>query len=238
MKKLQIICIISMLIITIIIPQIQSTNQNLLINLDCNQLDGLIHHYCEINCGPMQNHDKLDGAELTNQYKEIGIDFIRTHDFNGPTDISTIFPDFTADEEKESSYNFTSSDIYIKSIIQSDSEVFYRLGESASDNKSLREPPVDFEKWANICKHVIMHYNDGWAEGYHYNISYWEIWNEPDLTGFWNGSIQDYYTLYRTTAEIIKEYNPILKVGGPCTSSIYNENFTTKFLHYNPAQNL
>ena len=27
---------------------------------------------------------------------------------------------------------------------------------------------------------VIKHYNSGWANGYHYNIKYWEIWNEPD----------------------------------------------------------
>lgn len=29
-----------------------------------------------------------------------------------------------------------------------------------------------------------MHYNDGWADGFSYNITYWEVWKEPDLGNF------------------------------------------------------
>ena len=39
-----------------------------------------------------------------------------------------------------------------------------------------------------VCKHIVMHYNDGWNDGYHYNIAYWEIWNEPDLEDSERGS--------------------------------------------------
>ena len=42
-------------------------------------------------------------------------------------------------------------------------------------------PPKDPEKWARICEHIIRHYTEGWADGYHYNIRYWEIWNEPEV---------------------------------------------------------
>jgi hypothetical protein len=87
-------------------------------------------------------------------------------------------------------------------------------------------------KWAEVCKHIVMHYNDGWNNGYHYNITYWEIWNEPDLDGFWDGTADEYYTLYHTIVQTLKAYNPSLKIGGPCTSSIADTNFTHGFLTY------
>ena len=36
------------------------------------------------------------------------------------------------------------------------------------------------KKWANVCKHIVMHYNAGWANGFYYNIKNWEVWNEPE----------------------------------------------------------
>ena len=62
---------------------------------------------------------------------------------------------------------------------------------------------------------VIKHYNSGWANGYHYNIKYWEIWNEPDGRMFWTGTPEQYYKLYEITAKAIKNYDPHIKVGGP-----------------------
>ena len=41
--------------------------------------------------------------------------------------------------------------------------------------------PKDFKKWAVICEHIIRHYTEGWADGFFYDMPYWEIWNEPDL---------------------------------------------------------
>ena len=202
------------------------------ISLDCEKINGKIHNYGEINCGPLPNHDIKIGEDLTEQYQEIGIKLIRTHDFSGPTDVSTIYPDWEADPLLESSYDFESSDTYITSIINANCDVFYRLGESASANKSLRNPPLNFSKWAEICKHIVMHYNEGWNNGFFYNIAYWEIWNEPDITGFWNGSAQDYYNLYNITVLTLKSYNNSLKIGGPCTSSLTNINYTTGFLSY------
>lgn len=232
MNRLYLSFIIVILFLSSSLSQSALINQDFLIDLDCDETNGVIKHYGEINCGPLPNLEHRDGVDLTDQYKEVGINFIRTHDFNGPTDISSIFPDFSKNPFLETSYDFSASDIFINSIIESGAEVFYRLGESASTNESLRQPPTDFKKWAEICRHIVMHYNDGWADGYHYNITYWEIWNEPDLTGFWNGTTDQYYELYQMVTNVLKSHDPSLKIGGPCTSSIYNVNFTTKFLTY------
>ncbi len=202
------------------------------INLDYKQTNGIINPFSEINCGPLPNHDVLNAVDLTDEYQDIGISFIRTHDFSGPTDISSIFPDFNADPDLESSYDFTASDQYITSIINAGCNVFYRLGESASADETLCNPPENISKWAEVCKHIAMHYNDGWDNGFFYSITYWEIWNEPDLLGFWNGTAEKYYHLYRKTVETLKAYNSSLKIGGPCTSSLSNADYTTGFLTY------
>lgn len=208
------------------------------INLDCKQTNSIIKPFSEINCGPLPNHDIKNGVDLTNQYKEIGVSFIRTHDFSGPTDISSIFPDWNANPNLESSYNFTMSDKYITAIIDAGSNVFYRLGESASADEKLRNPPDNFSKWAEVCKHIAMHYNDGWNNGYSYSITYWEIWNEPDIVGFWNGTAEDYYQMFHETIKNLKFYNSSLKIGGPCTSSLSNADYTTGFLNYLSENNL
>jgi len=199
--------------------------------LDCLNTYGLIKSYCEINCGPSPVYHG-EGIELTEQYRDIGVDMVRIHDFFGPTDIHSIFPNWSADPFDENSYDFSESDEVIKSIIDAGCKIFYRLGESASDNEILRQPPENYSKWAEVCKHIVMHYNDGWGNGYHYNITYWEIWNEPDLKGFWNGTSEEYYQLYSITAQTLKNYNNSLKIGGPSISSIDNLNYTRLFLEH------
>jgi len=226
------IMVFVLLFLSVFSTSITIDNPHIFLDINCSRTDGMIKYFSEINAGPLPIWYIEGGKDITQEYEETGINFVRTHDFYGPTDISTIFPDWDADVNDPASYNFTSSDEVIKAIGDAGCRVFYRLGESASDNEKLRQPPENFTKWAEVCKHVVMHYNDGWADGYHYNITYWEIWNEPDLKGFWNGTAEQYYELYGITASMLKEYNASLKVGGPCTSSITNDNYTLGFLEY------
>jgi xylan 1,4-beta-xylosidase len=207
-------------------------NQTLTIPLNCSDTNGIIRPFGEINDGPAAVSNASGYADLTNQYQAIGITSIRTHDLNGPTDIHTIFPNLSRDPTDASNYHFETSDNYITKMIQAGCHVYYRLGESAGGNDTLKLPPKNFTAWAQVCKHVTMHYNDGWDNGFHYNIRYWEVWNEPDLAGFWNGTIEQYYLLYQITAETLKAYNASLNLGGPCTSSVYNKNYTDGFLQF------
>jgi len=86
------------------------------ISIDCNKTDGNIKPFSEINSGPLPIY-YVNGADITPSYRSVGINFIRTHDFYGPTDISTIFPDWNADPSKEESYSFSSSDYYVNGIV-------------------------------------------------------------------------------------------------------------------------
>ena len=48
---------------------------------------------------------------------------------------------------------------------------------------------------------------------------YFEVWNEPNLSGFWEGGDQKaYFELYDLTAKTIKTVDPKLRVGGPSTA--------------------
>lgn len=155
---------------------------------------------------------------------EAGIPYTRLHDTFGKyggnmvVDIPNIFRDFNADPDDPTSYDFTFTDAYLKGLAASGLKIVYRLGvtiENAYNIKPMRiAPPADYRKWANICAHIIRHYNYGWADGFHYNIEYWEIWNEPEQPAMWTGTREDYFELYKVTASYLKEQFPELKIGG------------------------
>jgi xylan 1,4-beta-xylosidase len=213
-------------------PASPTMEDTLTILLNCSDINGYIRPFTEINDGPAPVKNTSKYADLTNQYQTIGITSIRTHDLAGPTDIHTIFPNLSTDPTNASNYHFETSDYYITSMINAGCHVYYRLGESASGNDTLKLPPENYTTWAQVCKHITMHYNDGWGHGFFYNIRYWEVWNEPDLSGFWNGTVEQYYALYQITAETLKAYNASIKIGGPCTSSVYDINYTDRFLQF------
>jgi xylan 1,4-beta-xylosidase len=48
---------------------------------------------------------------------------------------------------------------------------------------------------------------------------YFEVWNEPNLDGFWERADREaYFELYDVTARTIKAIDPTLRVGGPATA--------------------
>lgn len=167
--------------------------------------------------------------------KKAGVPYSRLHDVNGAfggnrfVDIPNIFRDFDADVNDPTSYDFTFTDVLIEAMYQYGVEPMFRLGVTIENQANIKAyriyPPEDFQKWAEICEHIIRHYNEGWADGYHYGITYWEIWNEPDndIPGFnqmWLGTPEQYYELYDVTAKHLKScFGDTIKVGGyGCTS--------------------
>jgi len=127
-----------------------------------------------------------------------------------------LFPDFSRDPEDPASYDFTLTDEYIKAIYAAGTKVFYRLGVSIEHAVKKYEivPPKDYDRWARICAGIIRHYNKGWADGFHYGIEYWEIWNVPENPPMWTGTKEEYFDLYVRTAKHLKALFPGIKVGG------------------------
>ncbi len=192
-----------------------------------------------VNNGPFYTENGDQNATNLPAYRAARIPFARTHDaaicysYGGShiVDVVNIFPDFDADPEDPAAYDFTLTDEYLRHIAMAGTEVFYRLG-NAIEHWSKHYgilPPKDFHKWAVICEHIIRHYNEGWADGLHLNIRYWEIWNEPDLEGkCWGDTAAEFYDLFVAAAKHLKACFPDLHIGGPAVCG-YNEKWLRPF---------
>ena len=184
--------------------------------------------------GPVKLLNGVNGGILNVEYagytselvRQAHIPYFRSHDIGDNTwygaghcvDISCIFPDFNANVNDPKSYDFHFTDAYIKDIIESGSQVYYRLGQTIEHGKAYHVyPPKNYKKWARICEHIIRHYNEGWADGFHYDIKYWQIWNEHDHSKpvCWIGTPEQFYDLYETTYWHLKNQFPDLQIGGP-----------------------
>jgi len=79
-------------------------------------------------------------------------------------------------------------------------------------------PPKDYNLWGQLIeqftKHLIARYGIDEVSQW-----YFEVWNEPNLD-FWAGAPkeQTYYQLYDSTARVLKNVSPRLRVGGPATA--------------------
>jgi hypothetical protein len=189
------------------------------ITVDCSKGIGEIRPLHGGNLGPLAYGETID---LTAYHKDLGIPYTRLHDCNWPAgnvaDMHAVFPNPAADPERPESYDFRRTDDYIAAIVKAGSGIVYRLGESIEHTKRkfYVHPPADRERWAAACVGIIRHYNEGWAGGFKHNISYWEIWNEPEnRPAMWSGTDDDYFRLYGAAAKAIKARWPELKVGGP-----------------------
>ncbi|MBQ8356915.1 MAG: hypothetical protein IJX39_03805 [Clostridia bacterium] len=186
------------------------------------------------NSGPMTKVFTYDARPL---FVEGGFPYVRLHDSEYPygsgefIDIPCIFKNFDADENDPASYNFGNTDEYIRQCLNVGSKIIYRLGVSIEHSpvKRYTHPPKDFAKWARICEHIIRHYNEGWADGFLWNIEYWEIWNEPDLDRntdnkrCWGGTAAEFAELYTVAARHLKACFPHLRIGGCGFSNVRNE---------------
>lgn len=169
--------------------------------------------------------------------KAAHVPYSRLHDVGGAygrnvfVDIPNLFRDFSKDPTDPENYDFAFTDVLISELVKRGIEPFFRLGVTIENYRAIKayriDPPADFEKWARICEGVIRHYNEGWANGFRYNITYWEIWNEPDNyetpeeNQMWTGTPEEYYRLYETASKHLKKCFPHLKIGGYASCGFY-----------------
>ncbi len=199
-----------------------------IVNVDFSAITGKIKPMNAVNNGPLGVSER--GTSNFADYAALEIPYARNHDasfFSGyggehTVDVHRIFKNFDADENDPRSYIFEPTDMYTANTYKAGTKVFYRLGASIEHGyKYGTYPPRDFAKWARICEHIIRHYNEGWANGFYYNIEYWEIWNEPDCRNndgsnpCWQGTDEEFIELYAVASTHLKKCFPNIKIGGP-----------------------
>jgi xylan 1,4-beta-xylosidase len=94
-------------------------------------------------------------------------------------------------------------------IKTSENKIFYWQG-----NTSHPLSPA----WRDLVDAFIRHLEKRYWPG---EVRSWfsEVWNKPNLSGFWEGADQKaYFELYDLTVKTIKAIDPNLRVGGPSTA--------------------
>ena len=210
------------------------------ISVDFLQETGKIKQMHCVNNGPVGNGVRGKGFSNVHLFKEAGIPYARLHDsafysaYGGEysVDVHRIFPNFDADVNDPASYIFSPTDKYLSNIEASGTKTFYRLGAAIEHGfKRGTYPPKDTIKWCQICEHIIMHYTEGWANGFNFDIEYWEIWNEPDCRNAdgsnpcWQGTEEEFAEFFATSVKYLKEKFPNLKIGGPAMMYIWGPEY-------------
>lgn len=187
---------------------------------------------------------------MTQQIRALEIPETRFHDvvYDNPgiqlVDVSRIFPLFHVDENDPRNYNFRPTDLYLARARELGGELEFRFGEQIEHQgeQFQVQPPPDIEKWARVCINIARHYNDGWANGYRWNIRRFSVWEEPDNDELLAGAISKgnyekcYFKMYAAVARGIKSRWPGAHVGGP--NSMGAGGTFEKFVRYCAAERL
>ena len=169
-----------------------------------------------INMGPVPSGSQSN-AELTAAYQTAGVNLIRTHDFGGPFDMSTLYANQTISPTAANALNFTATDAIFQKFIDGGFNCYLRLGDSYSNSfgyPAAQRKPSNSANWVNAAVEVVRHYsnNSTWGRN---AIESVEIWNEPDTTHFWSGNATEFAALFCDTLESLKSAFPNLTIGGP-----------------------
>ncbi|USI73024.1 GH39 family glycosyl hydrolase [Sphingomonas morindae] len=91
----------------------------------------------------------------------------------------------------------------------SDQTIFYWKGNTS-------HPRLD--GWSDLVDAFVRHVRQRYGAE-EVRRWYFEVWNEPNLDGFWEKADQAaYFKLYDVTARSVKAVDPALRVGGPATA--------------------
>lgn len=160
-------------------------------------------------------------AQLKTAVDELGFRYVRFHD---------IFHDVYGTVKKDGDklvFDFTGIDKLYDALLARGIKPFIELGFTPGvmktseltifywkGNTSHPQPGPWMALIDAFARHLIQRY--GIEE-----VRQWpfEVWNEPNLDGFWERADQKaYFELYANTARTIKKVDPTLKVGGPSTA--------------------
>jgi xylan 1,4-beta-xylosidase len=160
--------------------------------------------------------------QLAEIRRDAGFRYIRMHGL-----LSDDMGVYKVDAQGKEHYNFQYIDALYDYLLSIGVKPFVELGfmpaAMASGDKTIFwwrgnvTPPRSYEKWGTLVRKLTEH----WTERYgQQEVASWyfEVWNEPNLDGFWAGTQEEYFRLYAHAARAIKSVSPAYRVGGPATA--------------------
>lgn len=178
-------------------------------------------------------------AQLSTVQSEIGFHYLRMHGI-----LCDDMGVYTEDKQGNPQFNFQYIDSLYDALLKLHIRPFVELGfmpsKLASGDTTIfwwkgnTSKPKDPAKWAALIRALIDHWKERYGED-EINQWYFEVWNEPDLSGFWPYSLDDYFSLYKSTAEAIRAECRECRIGGPATAVPYaGEQAFEKWIVANP----
>ena len=170
--------------------------------------------------GTLYREDSL--AQLTTAVDELGFRYLRFHGI-----FHDVFKTVTRSAAGELVFDFSRIDALYDALLARRIRPFVELSFTPAalktsenrifhweGNTSHPEPAGWVALVEAFTRHLLQRY--GAAEVRRW---YFEVWNEPNLDGFWEKADQAaYFDLYTRTAKAIKAIDPLLRVGGPATA--------------------
>ncbi len=187
------------------------------------------------------------GLALTKEYldelefvqKRIGFKYIRGHGLF--SDDVAIYQEYEEDGQTRVEYNYTYIDRIIDDYIRLNIRPYLELGfmpdKLSSGTQTIfywkgnTTPPRDYSMWTDmvvsLLGHLLQRYGD--------EVRNWpiEVWNEPNLPGFWyKADMDEYFKLFKETFTAIKAFDPAFKVGGPAVCGVKEDVWIRSFLEF------
>lgn len=160
--------------------------------------------------------------QLAEIKRDTGFRYIRMHGL-----LSDDMGVYKIDAQGKEHYNFQYIDALYDYLLSIGVKPFVELGfmpaAMASGDKTIFwwrgnvTPPRDYAKWGELVKKLTEHWTERYGQA-EVATWYFEVWNEPNLDGFWAGTQAEYFRLYDHAARAIKSVSPAYRVGGPATA--------------------
>jgi len=117
-------------------------------------------------------------------------------------------------------YDWTKFDTYLAAIAAAGMRPMIELSFMPKDlakSGDSRDPARDLTVYQKFIQAVVQHAVDKYGAA---DVSkwYWEVWNEPNYAGFWNGTMNDYFSMYDAAAAGAVAALPNIMIGGPATT--------------------
>jgi xylan 1,4-beta-xylosidase len=205
-----------------------------IVSADLKQTNGALNSMFNFCVGAGRANEGLRAdwqRQLSIAHRECGFKYIRMHGLFD--DDMGVYRDYGKPE-----YNWQYIDELFDFLESIGMKPFVELGFMpnglASGSKTIFwyrgnvTPPKDLKKWADFIHAFVLHEKERYGEA-EVRTWYFEVWNEPNLDGFWAGTQQQYFDFYAATAHAIKSVSSDYKVGGPATAGC---GWITEFIHF------
>ena len=138
-------------------------------------------------------------------------------------------------------YNFTYLDRVMDAYLARGIEPFLELGfmpkaMASGDNtifywRGNTTPPTNYADWTTLVTMTLSHLVKRYGE----RVYSWpiEVWNEPNLPGFWkDANMEEYFRLFKETFLAIKALDKRFRIGGPAICGVRDAEWMKAFFDF------